>query len=148
VITFKGGRKSSTGARTGLGHSFGGLVRYLQQGRATNPNPDRVAWSTTRNLDTEGPAEAAQLMRYAACENPRVEEPVYHFGLSLAEGEHLNREQWEDAAGRVLAAMGLADAVGAALAGKAADTLQQGGRHPLAHPPKLGVLLGPRRRDP
>jgi Relaxase/Mobilisation nuclease domain len=27
----------------------------------------------------------------------------------LAEGEHLTREQWEDAAGRVLASMGLAD---------------------------------------
>jgi Ti-type conjugative transfer relaxase TraA len=109
VTTFKGGRKSSTGHRTGLGRSFGGLVSYLQRGPRDHPNPARVAWSSTRNLDTEDPAEAAQLMRYAASENPRVKEPVYHFGLSLAEGEHLTREQWEDAAGRVLAAMGLAD---------------------------------------
>jgi Ti-type conjugative transfer relaxase TraA len=109
MTTFKGGRKSSTGARTGLGRSFTGLIRYLQQGPRDRPNPNRVAWSSTRNLDTENPAEAAQLMRYAASENPRVEEPVYHFGLSLAEGEHLTREQWEDAAGRVLASMGLAD---------------------------------------
>jgi Relaxase/Mobilisation nuclease domain len=86
-----------------------GLVRYLQQGPRDRPNPGRVAWSSTRNLDTDNPAEAALLMRYAASENPRVEEPVYHFGLSLAEGEHLTREQWEDAAGRVLASMGLAD---------------------------------------
>ena len=109
MTTFKGGRRSSTGHRTGLGRSFGGLVRYLQRGSRDHPNPARVAWSSTRNLDTEDPAEAAQLMRYAASENPRVREPVYHFGLSLAEGEHLSREQWEDAAGRVLTAMGLAD---------------------------------------
>jgi Ti-type conjugative transfer relaxase TraA len=109
MTTFKGGRKSSTGARTGLGRSFTGVVRYLQQGPRDRPNPARVAWSSTRNLDTDNPAEAAQLMRYAASEKPRVEEPVYHFGLSLAEGEHLTREQWEDAAGRVLASMGLAD---------------------------------------
>src|SRR6202166_518256 len=109
MTTFKGGRKSRTGARTGLGRSFAGLIRYLQQGHRDRPDPARVAWSSTRNLDTDNPAEAAQLMRYAASENPRVEEPVYHFGLSLAEGEHLTREQWEDAAGRVLASMGLAD---------------------------------------
>ncbi len=109
MTTFKGGRKSGTGARTGLGRSFGGLIRYLQQGHRDRPDLARVAWSSTRNLDTEDPAEAAQLMRYAASENPRVEEPVYHFGLSLAAGEHLTREQWEDAAGRVLRRMGLAD---------------------------------------
>ncbi|HEV3459966.1 MAG TPA: AAA family ATPase [Thermoanaerobaculia bacterium] len=109
MTTFKGGRVSSSGARTGLGRDFGGLVRYLQQGPRDHLNPGRVEWSSTRNLDTDNPAEAAELMRYAASENPKVEEPVYHFGLSLAEGEHLSREQWEDAAGRVLDRMGLAD---------------------------------------
>jgi hypothetical protein len=109
MTTFKGGRISSSGARTGLGHDFGGLVRYLQQGPRDHLNPDRVEWSSTRNLDTDNPAEAAELMRYAASENPKVEEPVYHFGLSLAEGEHLSREQWEDAAAQVLDRMGLAD---------------------------------------
>jgi len=109
MTTFKGGRKSSTGARTGLGSGFGGLISYLQQGHRDHLDPARVAWSSTRNLDTDNPAEAAQLMRYAASENPRVEEPVYHFGLSLAEGEHLTREQWEDAIARVLTSMGLAD---------------------------------------
>ena len=109
MTTFKGGRKSGTGARTGLGRSFGGLIRYLQQGHRDRPDLARVAWSSTRNLDTDNPTEAAQLMRYTASDNPRVEEPVYHFGLSLAAGEHLTREQWEDAAGRVLRRMGLAD---------------------------------------
>ena len=109
MTTFKGGRISPSGARTGLGHDFGGLVSYLQNGSRDRPNPGRVEWSSTRNLDTDDPAEAAELMRYAASENPRVEEPVYHFGLSLAEGEHLSREQWEEAVGRVLDRMGLAD---------------------------------------
>jgi len=109
VTTFKGGRRSKSGARTGLGSSFVGLIDYLEKGARDHPNPARVEWSSTRNLDTENPSEAAQLMRYAASENPKVKKPVYHFGLSLDEGEHLTREQWEDAAGRVLEAMGLGD---------------------------------------
>jgi Ti-type conjugative transfer relaxase TraA len=109
VTTFKGGRRSKSGARTGLGSSFVGLIDYLEKGARDHPNPARVEWSSTRNLDTENPSEAAQLMRYAASENPKVKKPVYHFGLSLDEGEHLTREQWEEAAGRVLQAMGLGD---------------------------------------
>ena len=109
MTIFKGGRRSGSGSRTGLGGSFGGLVSYLQKGPLDDLNPARVEWSSTRNLDTDDPAEAAQLMRYQASENPKVAKPVYHFGLSLDEGEHLTREQWEDAAGRVLEAMGLGD---------------------------------------
>jgi hypothetical protein len=109
VIVFKGGARSSKGARTGLGKSFGGLVAYLERGPREHPDLDRVAWSATRNLDTDNPAEAAQVMRYSASDNPRVEKPVYHFGLSLQEGEHLTREQWEEIGGRVLTRMGLAD---------------------------------------
>jgi Ti-type conjugative transfer relaxase TraA len=109
VTIFKGGSKSASGSRTGLGASFGGLVDYLERGPLDNLNPARVEWSSTRNLDTDNPAEAAQLMRYAASENPKVSKPVYHFGLSLDSGEHLTREQWENAAGRVLEAMGLGD---------------------------------------
>ncbi|HVT61804.1 MAG TPA: AAA family ATPase, partial [Thermoanaerobaculia bacterium] len=110
MTVFKGGRKSSTGHRTGLGASFGGLVDYLEHGPRAHPNPARVEWSATRNLDTEAPAEAAQLMQFAASENPKVRLPVYHFGLSLDEGgEHLSREQWEESARRVLEHMGLGD---------------------------------------
>ena len=43
MTTFKGGRKSGTGARTGLGRSFGGLIRYLQQGHRDHPDLARVA---------------------------------------------------------------------------------------------------------
>src|SRR5262245_12522950 len=47
-------------------------------------------------------------MRAHAEENPRVERPVYHFGLSLSPGEHLTPEQWNSAVDRVLDRLGLA----------------------------------------
>jgi Ti-type conjugative transfer relaxase TraA len=110
VIVFKGGRLSKSGKRTGLGKSFRGLVSYLTEGPRTRLNPDRVAWTDTRNLDTIGdPQAAAFLMRSCAEENPRVKLPVYHFGLSLALGEHLEPEQWIAAIDRVLTRMGLAE---------------------------------------
>jgi len=51
---------------------------------------------------------AAKIMRAHAEQNARVERPVYHFALSLAEGERLTREQWNAAVDRVLDRMGLA----------------------------------------
>ena len=110
MIAFKGGRISASGKRSGLGSGFGSLVSYLKSGKAgSQPNPERVAWVSYRNLDdiTE-PAYAGRLMRAYAEENPRVERPVYHFGLSLSPGEHLTPEQWEAAVDRVLDRMGLA----------------------------------------
>jgi Ti-type conjugative transfer relaxase TraA len=110
MIVFKGGRLSKSGKRTGLGKSFRGVVSYLTEGPRTRPNPDRVAWTDTRNLDTiDDPQAAAFLMRSCAEENPRVQLPVYHFGLSLAQGEHLEPEQWTAAIDRVLTRMGLAE---------------------------------------
>jgi Ti-type conjugative transfer relaxase TraA len=104
VTIFKGGRLSRTGKRSGLGRSFGRLVDYLLHGKG---NPDRAAWTATLNLDTEDPGSAALIMAADAQENPRVQLPVYHFGLSLAEGEHLSQRQWTAAAERVLERMGL-----------------------------------------
>jgi hypothetical protein len=111
MIAFKGGRISAGGKRSGLGSGFGSLVSYLKQGKAGSPpNPERVAWVSYRNLDgISDPTLAARLMRAHAEENPRVERPVYHFGLSLSPGERLTPEQWNAAAGRVLARMGLAE---------------------------------------
>ena len=100
VIVFKGGSLSSSGGRSGTGKSFGGLVSYLQNGHRESADPDRVAWSSTRNLDNlEDPRLVARVMRAHAEQNPRVERPVYHFGLSLAEGEHLTRDEWNAAVG-------------------------------------------------
>jgi len=111
MIAFKGGRISAGGKRSGLGSGFGSLVSYLQQGRPGSlHNPERVAWVSYRNLDgISDPAYAGRLMRAYAEENPRVELPVYHLGLSLSPGEHLTPEQWEAVADRVLARMGLAE---------------------------------------
>ncbi len=112
MTVFKGGRRSSTGQRTGLGSSFGGLARYLERGPRNAPDLDRVAWTEYRNLDgVDNPSDAAQVMRAHAEElaDVRVEKPVYHFGLSLPEGEHLSREDWREAIDRVLDRMGLAD---------------------------------------
>jgi hypothetical protein len=110
VIAFKGGRISAGGKRTGLGTGFGGLIAYLQKGSKEEPALDRVAWSSGRNLDgIEDPRLVGHLMRAYAEENPRVERPVYHFGLSLSPGEHLTEEQWNAVADRVLVRMGLSD---------------------------------------
>jgi Ti-type conjugative transfer relaxase TraA len=108
MIVFKGGRRSVSGARTGLLKSFVGLITYLTEGSRYALNPDRVAWISWRNLDgVNQPARFAQVMRAHASENPRVENPVYHFGLTLHAGEHLSYEQWNHAVDRVLEGLGL-----------------------------------------
>jgi AAA domain/Relaxase/Mobilisation nuclease domain len=108
MIVFKGGRRSVSGARTGLLKSFVGLITYLTEGPRYALNPDRVAWISWRNLDgVNQPASFAQVMRAHASENPRVENPVYHFGLTLHAGEHLSYELWNQAVDRVLEGLGL-----------------------------------------
>jgi hypothetical protein len=110
VIAFKGGRVSAGGKRTGLGTGFGSLVSYLKHGPEGALDPDRVAWTSYRNLDgIADPTLAGRLMRAHAEENPRVERPVYHFGLSLSPGEHLTPDEWNAAVDRVLQAMGLSE---------------------------------------
>jgi MobA/VirD2-like, nuclease domain len=110
VTIFKGGRLSRTGKRTGLGRSFVQLVDYLLHG---DGDPDRAAWTSTVNLDTEDPASAARIMTADAQENPRVQLPVYHFGLSLPEGEHLDEEALADRRrARMLMYAATVDAVG------------------------------------
>src|SRR4051794_8344182 len=102
---------SSGGKRSGLGSGFGSLVSYLKHGKGDSlPNPERVGWVSYRNLDgITDPTLAGRLMRAHAEENPRVERPVYHFGLSLAPGEHLTPEQWDVAVDRLLERLGLAE---------------------------------------
>src|SRR5579864_699816 len=108
MIVFKGGRRSASGARTGLLKSFGGLIAYLTQGSRDTLNPDRVAWTSCRNLQgVNDPARIAQVMRAHASEHPRVEKPVYHFGISLHPAEHLSPEQWDEAVNQVLQRLGL-----------------------------------------
>ncbi len=107
---FKGGALSPSGACTGLGSRFDRLVAYLSRARGARLDPRRPAWVSYRNLEGIGlPAQAAQVMRAQAGENPRVARPVYHFGLSLLPGEHLDREPWDRALDRVIRQLALAD---------------------------------------
>ena len=108
MIFFKGGCRSANGSRTGLGKDFVALVAYLTRGRRHTANPDRVAWTSCRNLEgVDDPARVAQIMRAHAGEHVRTEKPVYHLGLSLHPSEHLSAEQWNQAVDQVLRRLGL-----------------------------------------
>ncbi len=113
MIPFSGGRQLANGRRTGLGSGFGGVVAYLTHANREDLDladaEDRVAWTATRNLDVDEPEHAVAYMRAWASQNPRVKEPVYHFGASLAPDEHLTREQWEHVADHMLERLGLVD---------------------------------------
>jgi hypothetical protein len=108
VIIFKGGRRSASGGRTGLGQDFVSLVAYLTRGRPYATNPERVAWISSRHIvGLDDPARIAQVMRAHASAHFRTKKPVYHFGLSLHASEHLSAEQWNQAVDQVLRRLGL-----------------------------------------
>lgn len=88
------------------GSGFGGLTRYLLYGKKNDPKPDRVEWTSARELALEDPREAALLMRMTAAQG-RTEEPVHHLAISLAPGEHLGRDRWEQVIDRTLKDLGL-----------------------------------------
>jgi hypothetical protein len=85
-------------ARRGSG--FGGLYSYLHRG-------DRAEWTSTRNLVYGELEQVPAIMRATADMNDRVEKPVYHLVVSLADGESLSRERWDHVADRVLTRLGL-----------------------------------------
>lgn len=86
--------------------SFGALARYLLDGRAGN-DPERVAWSTSRNLPTDDPELAGKIMRATAAQNVRVDKPVYHLALSFDPNDAVDRATMERVADRVIAALKL-----------------------------------------
>jgi hypothetical protein len=88
------------------GAGFGGLTKYLMTGRKDNPNPDRVAWTSTRELLLEEPRDAAWMMRLTASLG-NAKKPVEHISISLAPGEHLTREQWEQVVDTTMRDLGL-----------------------------------------
>jgi hypothetical protein len=92
--------------KTHSGAGFGGLTGYLLTGRKDDPHPDRVLWTSTRELALENPREAAVLMRSTAALG-NTEKPVQHISISLARGEHLMREQWEQVIDTTLRDLGL-----------------------------------------
>src|SRR4051794_3925489 len=85
---------------------FACLTRYLMSGRKDNPNPDRVLWTSTRELVLDDPREAAMMMRFTAGQG-RTAKPVQHLSITLAPGEHLTREQWEHVIDTTLRDLGL-----------------------------------------
>jgi hypothetical protein len=91
---------------THSGAGFGGLTRYLLQGEKDNPNPDRVLWTSTRELSLDDPQQAAILMRATAAQG-RTDKPVQHISISLPPDEHLAQEQWEQVIDTTLRDLGL-----------------------------------------
>ena len=88
--------------------SFKSLGNYLVVGRGGD-EPNRVAWSTARNLPTDDPQVAARIMRATAAQNVRVDQPVYHLALSFDPRDAVDRQQMERVADRVLSELGLRD---------------------------------------
>ena len=86
--------------------SFGALAHYLANGRSGN-EPERVAWSASRNLPTTEPELAGKIMRATASQNVRVAQPGYHVALSFDPGDAVDRATMERVADRTIAALGL-----------------------------------------
>lgn len=75
------------------GRGFKGLVSYLVNGKTKGEkDPNRVAWIAYRNLETDDPKVAYQLMRGAAALSARCKKPVYHFVVSWRADENPSRE--------------------------------------------------------
>ena len=87
--------------------AFRPVAVYLA-GREEGIDPARVAWTTSRNLVSDDPMLAADVMQATATQNPRVATPAYHLTLSFAPEDAPSRELMEQVADRTLADLGLA----------------------------------------
>ncbi len=92
--------------KSSSGSGFGGLTRYLLNGKSDDLNPGRVLWTSTRELALDDPGQAAVVMRMTAAQG-KTDKPVQHLSVSLAPGEHLTREQWEQVVDTTLRDLGL-----------------------------------------
>lgn len=112
MIHFQGGRFSAGGTRTGLGRGFGGLLSYLAEGRrGAEEAEERVLhWGSQgfAQAIVESPNQRQLMARWMAitAAEAGIKEPVYHFGVSLAPGESLTSEQWDEVASRLLGSIG------------------------------------------
>ena len=93
-------------AMSSSARNFGALAQYLAKGRSGD-EPERVAWSTSRNLPTDDPELAGKIMRATAAQNVRVKQPVYHLALSFDPADQVDRIAMERVADRVIAALKL-----------------------------------------
>ena len=105
---------------TKQGKSFMGLVAYLLEGEKGAENPDRVAWTQTRNVPNR-PKLAARVMAATALDQARLKQNagvpnrgrkssnhVLHFTLSPAAelGRKLTHDEWSAAIDGALGALG------------------------------------------
>lgn len=105
---------------TKQGKSFLGITRYLLEGEKGRENPDRVAWTATRNLATNRPMTAARVMAACAIDQDRIKADagvkntgrksknhVLHYTLSWTEDQTPpSREEMMRAVNGSLAALG------------------------------------------
>jgi len=89
-----------------LGKSFKALVSYLQTGK-DKLHPERVEWAECRNLPGDDLDVAARVMAATSRLSDRVEKPVYHFSVSFALDDEVDREVMRKVADRVLRDLGL-----------------------------------------
>lgn len=92
--------------KTASGSGFGGMTRYLLTGPKDDLNPERVLWTSTRELSLDDPRQAALLMRTTAAQG-HTDKPLQHLSIALPPNEHLTREQWEQVADTTLRDLGL-----------------------------------------
>lgn len=104
---------------TKQGKSFLGLTRYLLEGEKGRENPDRVAWTETRNLATNRPMTAARVMAATARDQDHLKAEagikntgrksknhVLHYTLSWRQDQDVSREEMMQAVDGSLAVLG------------------------------------------
>jgi hypothetical protein len=89
--------------------SFRTLTRYLTEGRdpVTDEIVERGEHLLSDNLLSRETLAAE--MRAVAFENPRVNDPVYHYQLCWRPGERPSRAQWEEAARKTVQDLGFGE---------------------------------------
>lgn len=92
-----------------IGTGFRGAMSYLLSGGRENPDPDRVAWTATRNLMIDDPDFAPRLMRATANQSIRCKKPLYHLVISWRQEENPTREDMEMVADTTLGDLDLAE---------------------------------------
>jgi hypothetical protein len=95
-------------ARISNAPKFAPVARYLV-GDRDGTAPGRVAWTASRNLVTDDPTLAADLMQATADQNLRTTDPVYQLTLSFAPQDHPTPELMRQVADRALSELGLVD---------------------------------------
>ncbi len=80
------------------GRSFRGLLNYLEE----NSKAEIIGG----NMSGQNAIQLSKEFRLSRQLNPEVERAVYHCSLSLAPGEHLDNETWNEITSKYLSGMG------------------------------------------